>query len=182
MTIPFGHATDALCFVLGELKDISATLANLRPEHDLLGSDNKVKGKVTKTAHDYVSIIGSLANGGGVVNVTYAPGSSRTGRNFHWEINGTEGSLVLESSNMMGGHVQMFQPTIKVMVGDNTEEIETAKAADFSFNVGKAWDAWAGVGLDQGYSVTTWDDALVRHKMIEAIYRSAESGRRENYL
>jgi hypothetical protein len=83
---------------------------------------------------------------------------------------------------MMGGHVQMVQPTIKLTIGDSTEEIETDKAADFSFNVGKAWDAWAGVGLDQGYSVTTWDDALVRHKMIDAIYRSAERGTRENYL
>ncbi|KAF1914717.1 NAD-binding Rossmann fold oxidoreductase family protein [Ampelomyces quisqualis] len=183
LNIPFGHATDALCYVLGELKDISATLANLRPEHDLLGQDNKVKGKVQKTAHDYVSIVGRLADGGGVVNVTYAPDSSRTGRNFYWEINGTDGSLVLENPNAMGGHVQMFQPaTIKLTIGNDTEEVQTEKAADISFNVGKAWDAWAGVGLDQGHSVTTWDDALVRHKMIDAIYRSAERGTRENYL
>jgi predicted dehydrogenase len=181
VTIPFGHAVDALCFVLGEIRDISATLANLQPELELLSNDGKPKGKVQKTAHDYVSITGRLIDDGGVVDVTYAPGSSRTGRDFYWEINGTKGSLVLEGGKM-GGHVQMVQPTIKLATENGIEDIQVEKAPDFSFNVGKAWDAWAGVGLDQGYSVTTWDDALVRHKMIDAIYRSAERSTRENYF
>ena len=47
------------------------------------------------------------------------------------------------------------------------EDVEVEKAPDFSFNVGKAWDAWAGVGLEKGYSVTSWEDALVRHRMID---------------
>ncbi|KAH7407016.1 hypothetical protein DE146DRAFT_649068 [Phaeosphaeria sp. MPI-PUGE-AT-0046c] len=182
VTIPFGHAVDALCYVLGEIRDISATVANLQPEIDLVGADGKGKGKVKKTSHDYVSISARLAEGGGVVSATYAPGHSRTGRNFYWEINGTEGSLVLENSNMVGGHVQMFQPTIKLATNEGIEEVKTETAADFSFGVGKAWDAWAGIGKDQGYSVTTWDDALVRHKMIDAIYRSSERGTKENYV
>jgi predicted dehydrogenase len=182
VTIPFGHAVDALCYVLGEIKDITATLANHRPEVELLGEDGKSKGKVQKTAHDYVSISGHLAKGGGIVDVTYAPGHSRTGRHFYWEINGENGSLVLENTSIMGGHIQMFQPIVKLALDDSIEEIQTDKATDFSFNVGKAWDAWSGVGLEQGYSVTTWDDALVRHEMIDAIYRSAARGTKENYL
>jgi predicted dehydrogenase len=82
----------------------------------------------------------------------------------------------------MGGHIQMFQPTIKFATDESIEELEVDKAADFSFNVGKAWDALAGEGLEEGYSVTTWEDALIRHKMIDAIYRSGESGKRENYV
>lgn len=156
MTIPFGHAIDALCYVLGEIMDISATVANLQPELDLVGADGKSKGKVEKTSHDYVSMNGRLAIGGGVVSATYVYGHSRTGRNFYWEIIGSEGSLVLENPNMVGGHVQMFQPAVKLATNEGIEEIETEKAADFSFNVGKAWDAWAGVGKEQGYSVTTW--------------------------
>jgi predicted dehydrogenase len=172
VTIPFGHAIDAFCYVLGEIKDISATLANLRPEHDLLGKDGNSKGKITKTAHDQVTINGKLADGGGVVDVTYAGGNSRTQRNFYWEINGTEGSLILENPNPMGGHIQMFQPTIKFATDEGIEDLQVDKAADFSFNVGKAWDALAGKGLEKGYSVTTCD----------AIYRSGESGKRENYV
>jgi predicted dehydrogenase len=182
VTIPFGHAVDALCYVLGEIQDISAQLANHRPEIQIVDDQGKPLKKVSKTAHDYVSINGKLANGGGLVDVTYAPALSRTGRDFYWEINGTEGTLVLEGPKM-GGHVQMYQPTIKLATDqEEMKEIEVEKAADFSFNVGKAWDAWAGIGLDKGYSVTTFEDALLRHKMIDAIYRSAESGRRENYI
>jgi len=181
VTIPFGHAVDALCYVLGEMKEISATLANHRPELDLLTNDNKPTGKkVQKTAHDYISMTGVLKEGGGVVDVTYAPGFSRTGRDFYWVINGTDGTLVLEGGKM-GGHVQMVQPTVKLAKDDSIEDVQVDKAGDFSFNVGKAWDAWAGVGTDQGYSVTTWDEALVRHRMIDAIYRSAERGTKENY-
>lgn len=182
LTIPFGHAVDALCYVLGEIKDISATLVNLRPELDLIGSDGKPAGKVTKTAHDHVSITGELVNGGGVVSVTYAGGLSRSNRDFVWEIVGTEGTLVLEGPKM-GGHVQMIQPTVKLAKSDQQlEAVEVEKAADTSYNVGRAWDAWAGVGLDKGHSVTTFEDALLRHKMIDAIYRSAEKGTKENYV
>ncbi|KZM20326.1 uncharacterized protein EKO05_0007033 [Ascochyta rabiei] len=195
LTIPFGHAVDALCYVLGELKDISATLANLLPELDLIGKDGKPAGKVKKTAHDHVSITGRLANGGGVVAVTYAGGLSRTNRNFCWEIVGTEGTLILEGPKM-GGHVQMYQPTLKIAKSNPTaalygassdvkqelEDVEVDKASEMSYNVGRAWDAWAGVGLEKGHRVTTFEDALVRHKMLDAIYRSAEKGEIENYL
>ncbi|KAF2107371.1 NAD-binding Rossmann fold oxidoreductase family protein [Lophiotrema nucula] len=195
LTIPFGHAVDALCFVLGEVRDVSATLANLRPEHTLLDRDGKPAGTVQKTAHDYANITGFLVNGGGIVEVTYAPGVSRTNRDFYWEINGTEGSLVLEGPKM-GGHLQMHQPSLKLATHDPEaaahgappsgnqylEEVTVEKAGDYSYNVGKAWDAWAGIGLDHGHTVTTFEDALLRHGMIEAIYRSAKLGTRENYV
>ncbi|KAF2194469.1 NAD-binding Rossmann fold oxidoreductase family protein [Zopfia rhizophila CBS 207.26] len=183
VTIPFGHAIDALCFVLGEFESLSATLANHRPELALVMKDGKEIKKVSKSAHDYVSVTGTLV-GGAVVDATYAGGTSRTGKNFYWEINGTEGSLVLEAEY---GHIQMFQPSLKFVgngEGAKLEELEVEKAGDFdkgdfSFNVGRAWDAWAGKGKG---SVTTFGDALVRHKLIEAVYRSAEKGTRERYL
>jgi predicted dehydrogenase len=197
LTIPFGHAVDALCYVLGELESLTATLANYRPEITMLDKDGKPTRTAKKTAHDQVSVTGTLVNGG-IVDVTYAGGVSRTGRNFYWEINGTNGSLVLEGSS---GHIQMFQPTIKLVMGEmkaaflghmsgngtHVEEMKVEKAGewdryDFSFSVGKAWDAWAGVGAEEGYSVTTFEDAVLRHKMIDAIYRSAEKGTKERYL
>lgn len=85
----------------------------------------------------------------------------------------------------MGGHVQMFQPTVKLAKSGaqaTLEAVEVVKASDTSYNVGRAWDAWAGVGLDKGHSVTTFEDALLRHRMIDAIYRSAERGTKENYV
>lgn len=181
LTIPFGHAVDALCYVVNsELQGISATLSNQYPEIDLVDNDGIPIEKRKKTAHDFVSMTASLVDGGGNVVVTYAPGTSRSGHNFYWEIIGSEGTLVLEGPV---GHVQMFQPTVRLAMGrEEPREIDVEKAVDFSFNVGKAWDAWAGIGSAKGHSVMTWEHALVRHKMIEAIYRSAEKGTRENYV
>lgn len=89
----------------------------------------------------------------------------------------------------------MYQPTIKFAKSKPTthsygtssneryelEDVEVEKA-EVPFNVGRAWDAWAGVGLDKGHRVTTFEDALLRHRMIEAIYMSAKKLTKENYL
>lgn len=135
VTIPFGHAIDALCFVLGEIQDISAILANHRPELDFVDETGKVQGKVKKTAHDYISINGRLVQGGGIVDATYAPGNGRTNRDFYWEINGTEGSLVL-IREVKGGHVQMFQPKLKMAIDgkEGLEDVEVENAPDFSYS------------------------------------------------
>ena len=43
----------------------------------------------------------------------------------------------------------------------------------------KAWDAWAGKG-DGG--LVTFEDALVRHSMVDASCRVDEKGTRETYI
>lgn len=181
LTIPAGHALDALCWVLGELDSLQATLANLRPQLNLVDGDGSVVKTVPKTAHDYVAVNGILKNGGGVVSVVYQGGSNPFGTpGFYWQIDGTKGSLLLEGSV---GHVQMFQPTIKFIKNGEKEakNVDGVKwvGNDFSYAVGHAWEAFAGKGDG---NVTTWEDALLRHKMIDAIYRSNEKGTREKYV
>ncbi|KIV83911.1 hypothetical protein PV11_05896 [Exophiala sideris] len=178
VTIPFGHAVDALCYVLGEFKDLQATLANNRPKIDVVDDAGKHLRTVDKTSHDHLALTGTLQRGG-IATVVYQPATSLTGKNFYWEINGTKGSLVLEGSS---GHIQMFHPTIKFVSTEKNaklKEIEVEAPSEFSYNVGQAWDAFAEKG--EG-TVTTFEDALLRHKMIEAIYRSDEKGTRESYL
>jgi predicted dehydrogenase len=181
LTIPFGHAVDALCWVLGELKDISSILVNHRPELQVVDDGGKPTRISHKTAHDYITVNARLIESGGVADITYAPGNSLTGKGFYWEITGTEGSLVLEGPM---GHVQIAPPTLKMATTAEPELklVPLPRASDATYTIGKAWDAFAGVGLDEGHTVTTFEDALVRHEMIDAIYRSAESGRRENYV
>ena len=184
ITIPFGHCVDALCYVLGEIESLSATLNNHRPELLLVDSDGTDVKTVKKTAHDYVSISGTLVSGGNV-DVQFAGGSSRTGRNFYWEINGTEGSLILDDAPI--GHIQMHPLVVKYISNEPGAKPEVVRHArvekgDSSYNVGKAWDAFVGLGKEEGHQVTTFEDALLRHRMIDAIYRSAEKGTRERYL
>jgi predicted dehydrogenase len=191
-SIPFGHAVDALCFVLGEIESLNATKKNLLPEIALVGMDFKPIKQVKKQAHDHISITGTLVSGG-VVDVQYVGGFSRTGRNFYWEINGTEGSLVLTAPV---GHIQTCEPTLEYIdSAGKRETIEVEKSevvreqdyihpGDLAFNVGREWDAWAGdeTAKGKGASVVTFEDALVRHKMLDAIFRSAEEGTRQSYL
>ncbi|RMD40744.1 hypothetical protein DV735_g4390, partial [Chaetothyriales sp. CBS 134920] len=177
LTIPAGHAIDALCYVVGEFRDLQATLVNIRPEVPVVDVKSGSVRTLKKTSHDHVSVQGNLERGG-LATVVYKPGTSDTGRDFYWEIVGTKGTLVLEGPN---GHVQMFHPTLKFAKAGTGElkEIPVEVASDFSVNVGNAWDAFAGKG--EG-SVTTFEDALIRHKLIDAIYRSNEKGTRESYL
>jgi predicted dehydrogenase len=177
VTIPGGHAMDALCYVLGEFASLQATLANNRPILSVVDAAGKEIRKAEKTSHDYMAVIGSLKKGG-VASIVYHGGSSSTGKDFYWEINGTKGSLVMEGPS---GLVQMFQPTLKFVSsspGSKLEPVEVAQAADFSYNVGSAYDAFVGKGDG---SVTTFEDAVVRHRMIEAIYKSNRDGTRESY-
>ena len=177
VTIPAGHAMDALCYVLGEFASLQATLANNRPTLSLIDADGKELRKVEKTSHDYMAVIGTLKKGG-VASVVYQGGKSSTGKDFYWEINGTKGSLVMEGSF---GHIQMFQPTMEFVSseqGAKIKPVEVAEAKDFSYNVGSAYDSFAGNGDG---SVTTFEDAVVRHRMIEAIYKSDRDGTRESY-
>ncbi|KAK5073768.1 hypothetical protein LTR64_007094 [Lithohypha guttulata] len=180
LTIPFGHAVDAMCWVLGEMEYVSATLANRRPKFEVTDHAGEVMGEATKTAHDHVAVTGVLERSGGVVNLMYEGGMNPSGGpSFFWQINGTKGTLLLEGHM---GHLQMFQPKISfAKVGEEIKEVEGVKKvdADFSYAVGEAWEAFAGKG---GGTVTTFEDALTRHQMINAIYRSNESGERESYM
>jgi predicted dehydrogenase len=178
VTIPAGHAMDALCYVLGEFASLQATLANNRPVLSVIDATGKEIKKAEKTSHDYMAVIGKLKKGG-VASVVYQGGNSNTGKAFYWEINGTKGSLVMEHG--FSGHIQMFHPTIKFVSSEQGAEmkaVEVAEAKDFSYNVGNAYEAF--VGKNDG-CVTTFEDAVVRHRMIEAIYKSDRDGTRESY-
>jgi predicted dehydrogenase len=91
LSVPTLHALDALIHVLGEFTSVTATVAvrrrTIRVADDL--------STLTATAPDHAAIAGIL-EGGAVASVFYRGGVSR-GANLRWEINGTEGDLVLSS-------------------------------------------------------------------------------------
>ena len=178
VTIPAGHAMDALCFVLGEFSSLQATLAVNQNESSVVDSEGKEIRKIKKTSHDMMAVQGSLINGG-VASIVYQGGSSTTGKDFYWEINGTEGSLVLEGPV---GHVQMFEPSLKFVSSKKDAKLEAVEVneqcKDFTYNVGSAYNAFVGVGDG---NLTTFEDAVVRHRMIDAIYKSNRDGTRETY-
>lgn len=169
-----------MCFVLGELAYLQATLANHQPRVQIVDANGNPTRTIPKTSHDTMSITGRFQASAAVATVVYQGGMSPTGKHFYWEITGTKGSLVLENDVM--GHIQMFQPVLKFVgsaaQGEGMQVVQVEDGSAMSYNVGRAWDLFAG-----GHEgVVSFEHAVVRHRMIDAIYKSEESGRRETYV
>src|SRR5439155_5914871 len=89
LSIAVGHAADALCFCLGEVRELSATMTVRRKSFTIA----KTGETRPMTAEDQVGVTGML-DGGAAFSIHYRGGVSR-GTNLLWEINGTEGDLQL---------------------------------------------------------------------------------------
>ncbi|KAF2496888.1 NAD(P)-binding protein [Lophium mytilinum] len=178
VTVLLGHAIDAFCYVLGEFEGVQAALVNNRPQVTLVDGKGQALRTVEKTIHDRVSVQGKLKNGG-LGTVVYEAEKSNTGKAFYWEIDGTKGSLVLEGGD---GSIQMMAPTLKFASREPGAELKSVEIEDgsaISYNVGRQYDVFAG---KENGSFTTFEDALVRHRMIAAIYKSDQNGTRESYV
>jgi predicted dehydrogenase len=92
LSIALGHAADALCYCLGEVRELSATMTVRRKTFTIAGTDESTP----MTADDQVCVSG-LLEGGAALSIHYRGGVSR-GTNLLWEINGTEGDLQLTAA------------------------------------------------------------------------------------
>src|SRR5258706_1916334 len=100
LSIALGHAADALCHCLGEMRELSAT-TTVRRKSFTIAETGESK---PMTAEDQVCVTG-LLEGGAAFSIHYRGGHSR-GTNLLWEINGTEGDLQLTAAR---GPPQIFQ-------------------------------------------------------------------------
>lgn len=182
LAIPFGHVTDALTLCLGEFTEIGAVLANRRPR-----VRDRVSGEIVeKTADDQVAVHGVL-EGGAVASVHFRGGRSR-GTNFHWEINGTEGDLVITGEH---GHLQLAPVVLRGARGDDRELVELSvpdeyhlvpayreRPADPATNLANAY----AVLLEDLHKGSTtlpgFDHGVRRHRLLDAVLEAASSGER----
>lgn len=115
LTVPFGHTIDLLTMVLGEFSQITTTLSSRRTE-----ARNRETGEVKPmNVADQIVLNGTL-EGKAVASVHFRGGTSRA-TNFLWEINGTDGDLVvtLDSppviqfarATLRGGHADQMTLT-----------------------------------------------------------------------
>ena len=177
LSIPMGHALDALCFALGELHDVSATVAIRRP----LVHDIEADAMVSMDCPDQIAVSGMLA-GGGVFSAHYRGGMCR-GTNLHWEINGTEGDIVVTGAF---GHVQLADLTLQ---GCRQEEAaltplevpnrynlvpQLAGQSAAVVNIGNAY-AQLSEDLRAGSSVVPdFSHALKLHRLLDQIERASQ--------
>jgi predicted dehydrogenase len=176
LTITGGHAIDALCAVLGEFADVSARVSTRIPEWRTLdGTAVKVDSP------DSINLIGRLVTGAEVsVNVAGVP--SNPGGN-RIEIYGREGTLVLRAdgsfntgmSQVHGGKGK--DPLAPMAVPAKYKLVPEATPAGQPYNVAQAYARAADALRGRGSFDVDFDLAVRRHKLIDAIERSAATGR-----
>ena len=176
LTITGGHAIDALCAVLGEFAEVSARVTTRIPEwRDLEGK------AVPVDSPDSINVIGRMVSGAEVsVNVAAVP--SHPGGN-RIDIYGTEGALVLRaegSFNTGGSELQAGQgkqPMAAMPVPAQYKVVPDGTPAGPPYNVAQAYARAAGALRGRGAFDVDFDLAVQRHRLIDAIERSAATGR-----
>lgn len=183
LTIPFGHMADAFCWCLGEFAELSATFATQRPQVRLLDDGSRWPSNVA----DQISVTGTL-HGGATASIHLRGGLSR-GNQFLWEINGTAGDLVIEAA---AGIIQAMPLKIKGGRDAATKAVDLPIPAScrwvpeqtpdgLPFNLAQAYVRVADDWRTGTHTAPTFDDAVVRHRMIEAVAQAAKSGQRQSY-
>lgn len=176
LSIPFGHTVDAVCMCLGEFVDVRALMANRR-KSALLVPDMT---PLDFTTEDQVIVAGTL-EGGAVASIHYRGGSSRA-TNMRWEINGTEGDLLLTGD---GGHAQMFPLQLAGGRGDDktvapmevpAKYLWSPEAPLFAQNVAQTYALMARDIREGTSTCPNFDVAVRRHRLLQAVEEAAASG------
>lgn len=180
MDIAFYHTLAGCMHVLGNFKSISSTLAHRRKEAVLL-TDQSIVSQLTI---DQVAISGILDNDA-LVNVHYRGGMS-AGINFHWEINGTKGDIVIT-----GDLGQLQLTPVKMQFAKSGEALtDLTIPAD---HMGEDYPVQPVRGLyaaykavlrdiqNQSNDVPDFNDGVKMHQLLDRIHESSLQGKRIDF-
>src|SRR5438067_648307 len=178
LSIAVGHTADALCHCLGEVRELSATMA-MRRQTFAIGETGDSK---RMNADDQVAVSG-LLEGGAAFSIHYRGGVSR-GTNMLWEINGTEGDLQLTAT---GGQAQIWELDVRGGKGAQSslellpvpEQYWWAPPQGPGTNVAQAYARFARDYREGTHHCPTFEDAVTRHRMLNAIETAAGTGERQ---
>jgi predicted dehydrogenase len=172
------HALDAMQCVLGPLKNVAAITAVGRATIEIVDE----KRRIAATAPDHISLSGVLASGA-VASVHYRGGTSRAG-NLRWEINGTDGDLLITSTN---GNLQVADLKLEGGRGDaetlsavpvpaHMANLPETLRTGMGANVAREYMAIARDMADDTHFVPDFSYALSRHRLLAQIEESARLG------
>ncbi|MEU6540204.1 Gfo/Idh/MocA family oxidoreductase [Streptomyces sp. NPDC047000] len=187
LSIPFAHTVDGLASVLGEFTELGATTAVRRTEvhHEETGEP------APTDADDQIAVTGTLESGA-VASVHFRGGVARS-TNFLWEINGTEGDLLVTGDS---GHLQFGQVTIHGARARNAEPAELPVPPRYDANVpalATARDTMAytvahayaqlRTDLTEGTrAVPDFTHAVRHHRLLDHVRQAAVTGERQRLL
>ena len=175
-----GHSLDVLCYILGDFKELSATM-NVHYTEAFLQETGQ---STEKNTADQILIQGTLMNGtsasvhvqGGVYPA------------FQLEIRGEKGAFRLTQKNSYG-HVQFGNLIIEKMIHPNNlfdskdalyEEVKIPSELNndaISF-VNQAYTMLAKDIVESSKQIPDFNDAVKLHRLLDVVRKSAKTGKR----
>lgn len=185
LTITFAHVFDAMCMVVGELQELSASVSTQMPQW----FETDTKKYVDVTSPDNIMVQGRLANG--AVASAYCGVHPYHGSGHRLEIYGKEGTLMMigggeggeeKSRKLLGGHKDdktLQELTVPEKFKCVPETVRTGGAA---YDVAQMWVKFAE-GIRSGAPIETdFAHAVRRHRSLDAIVRASETGQRQKVV
>jgi len=172
LSVPMGHTLDGVCSVLGELNGIKSIVANGRTQTTVVETGKTIP----MNAHDQIGLVAHTDKG--AVLTAHYYGGMQPGTGLLWEIYGTKGTLRITGAN---GHGQFGGLTLEGANGDETSlsplevpdrYFHTELRDGLSVNVAEMYFRLAEDLRNDTRTCPTFDDAVVRHKMLEVIERN----------
>lgn len=176
LTIAAGHAIDALCFVVGEIDDVSARLATRIPEWH----NTDTGESVSVDSPDWISLSCRLEGNGEVSFVVATVPSNPSGNRF--EIYGQDGTLVISGGSLNSGPSRLFgargkEPLAPIEPPERFALVPDSVPTGAPRNVAQAY-ARLGAAIAAGEPFEPdFAHAVKRHALIAAIERSSAEGR-----
>jgi predicted dehydrogenase len=196
-TVAAAHTLDAMCFLLGEFSTLTAQTKLSFPVVVTPFND----GPVTRDSPDGLAVQGELESGT-VVTFHMFSATHATKASFAWTITGEKGALRFEGNFV---NMQMEPPKLYWQKGSEQgfgANMKEASVLDFimsnSKSTGEVWElvevenpmAYGQIGeLYEAFakgekikgSLVDFEGAALRHRMLEACFKSSRDGTRETY-
>src|SRR3954466_3067397 len=182
LTITGGHQIDALCYCLGEFRELTAFAVSQRDR--ILSEDTG--GMVAKDTPDQL-VVNGIVGDGAVVSFQIRGGMTR-GTEFLFEIHGDRGDLVLSATTRAS--MQRQELTVRGAQGAARELAELPVPAryrwvpdslerDSRYNVAQLY-ARLAESIRQGTPASpSFAAAVTRHRLLDAVMRASETGQKQ---
>jgi predicted dehydrogenase len=182
MTITGGHQIDALCYCLGEFRELAAFVVSQR---DSIFAED-IDGMIAKTSPDQL-VVNGIVGDGAVVSFQIRGGMAR-GTEFLFEIHGDAGDLVLTATTRASMQRQELRlqgarggdkELADLPIPDTYRLVPDSTPQGSPYNVAQLY-AKLAASIREGHPASPGFDAAVRrHRLIDAITRASETGQKQ---
>ena len=183
MTVGFGHEIDAVLSAVGEVTEVSGIVSTQVKQW----YETDTKRYIDVTAADNIIMNGRLANGG-VLNA-HLGSQPYHGGPYRLEVYGTEGTLLMTPIGAAAGsYANGWASTYQIMGGKKDDKglVEQpipdrlrwapSTLQGGAYLVGQMWAQFAE-SIRTGKDIEpTFETALRRHKLLEALQRASDTG------